>query len=267
MTGRGPALLHAVFAVAVLASPAAVWAQGPPPPGPAGWVQAEAFYHNVTNDFGDWRGVALRLVAPAGRSTIWYVDGQVQKAFKDRGVYGVLANRRQLGADWFTLVGVGGGTGDFVLPDLRTDATVGKAWLPRRNLVTMVSTTYINAKEGFEDFAVSGSVALYLPGAVLEGGGRSNWSWPGSVQSSRAFGAITLGRERRRLLTARGSAGWEGYQLTDVVETRRRFRSQEASVSWREWLGAGVGFFLQGAYYDNPFYTRTGATLGIFRYW
>lgn len=255
-----------VAACLLVGLPAGLAAQAPAP-GPAGWLQAEGYYHGVTEEFGDWRGVALRLRAPAGRSDLWFVDALAQEAFGDRGVYGSLANRHQFGPGWFTLVSVGGGTGDYVLPDLRADFTLGKTWLAGRDLVTMAGVTYVNAKQGFEDLSIFGSLAVYFPGVAIETGARSNWSWPESVQSSRGFGAITLGRERSRLVVFRGSAGREGYQLTGVSETTRRFRSYEGSVSWREWMGKAVGLYLQGDWYDNPFYTRRGVTIGVFRHW
>lgn len=235
--------------------------------GPAGWLQAEGFYHHVTNDFGDWKGVALRAVAPAGSRNIWYGDLLAQEAFDDRGVYAVVANRHIFSPSWFSLVSVGTGTGDFFFPDLRADAALGKAWLPRRNLVTILGATYVKSKSIYEDFAVSGTVATYFPGVTLEAGGRINWSWPDAIRSERVYGAITLGRERQRLIVLRAGGGTEGYQLTGVVETERSFSSSEATVSWREWLGGHVGFVLGGEFYDNPFYTRTGVVFGLFRHW
>lgn len=233
---------------------------------PAGWLQAEGFYHAVTNDFGDWKGVALRAVAPTAVRTIVYGDLIAQEAFNDRGVYAAAGLRHGFG-DWFTLVSVGGGTGDYVLPELRADASLGKAWLARRNLVTILGATYVKSKDIYEDVAVSAAVATYLPGVTVEVGGRINWSSPDAVRSERAWGALTLGRERRRLVVLRGGGGYEGYQLTGVVDTRQRFRSWEASATWREWLGGQVGVFAGGEWYDNPYYTRTGVTLGLFRHW
>jgi len=239
------------------------------PVGAAGWLQAEGFYHDVTNDFGDWKGAGLRLHAPVGTSTIWNVDAIGQEAFGDRGGYLSIGHRHQFGPSWFAYLSAGSGTGDFLFPDVRTDFTLGKAWLSRRNLVTMVGMTYVNAKKGFEDFALEGSLAMYFPRVVVQAGGRINWSYPDAVRSGRGFGAVTIGRERSRTLTIRGSGGWEGYQLTGVDSTRQRFRSQEGSLAWREWLGGGgaVGVFLQAEVYHNPFYDRKGLTLGIFHYW
>ena len=235
--------------------------------GPAGWLQADGFYHHVTNDFGDWKGVGIQAHVPTGTTNVWFGDLIAQEAFKDRGVYLSGANRHQFGSDWFTFVGVGGGTGDYYFPDLRVDAQVGRAWLGRKNLVTTVGAMYANSKSVYQDVALTGSLAVYLPGVTIEGGGRVNWSSPGQVTTGRGYGAVTAGRERKRFVTLRVAGGYEGYQLTGAVETEQKFQSYEASLSWREWLGGHVGTFVQLVWYHNPFYTRNGITAGVFRHW
>lgn len=260
MSRTGPLLGSLLLLVAFPPAPAR--AQGP-----AGWLQFEGFYHHVTHDFGHWKGAALRAVVPAGRSNIWYADLVAEEAFRDRGVYAAVGNRHFFGPSWFTLVSAGTGTGDFIFPDLRADAQVGHAWLDRKNLVTILGATYVNSKDVYEDFAASATVALYFPGVTAEAGGRINWSWPDAVRSERGYAAVTLGRERHRLVVLRAGGGTEGYQLTGAVETQRSFTSYEASVTWRQWLGGHFGLLVGGEWYDNPFYTRTGVTLGIFRHW
>lgn len=253
--GTGLALLG----LAVMAPPLAAQA----PSGPAGWLQLTGSYHAVSEDFGDWKGVGVSLHAPAGSRTVWDVTAFAQEAFGDDGVWVGAGWRRQWSADWFTYVGAGAGTGEYHLPDLRTDLTIGKSW---GNVVTMVGGTWVDAKRGFSDAAVQASLAAYFDGVVVEAGSRANWSHPDAVASARGFAALTLGRERHRTVTLRGSGGTEGYQLTGAVSTERRFTSWEGSVGWREWLGR-VGLVGQVELYDNPFYTRSGVTVGVFLAW
>jgi len=233
----------------------------------AGWLQGDAFYHAVTNDFGDWKGVGIRAVAPSGQKNIWYAELVAQEAFNDRGIWAMAGNRHFFGPHTFTFASIGGGTGDYYLPDLRADLSVGHAWLEKKNLVTILGATYVNSKDVFEDFALLGSVAAYFPGVTTEVGLRINWSNPNSVQTERAWGAVTLGHERRRLVVIRAGGGYEGYQLTGDEDTRQKFRSYEASIGWREWLQGHTGIVAGLEVYDNPFYTRTGVTLGVFRHW
>ena len=58
----------------------------------AGWLQGDAFYHAVTNDFGDWKGVGIRAVVPAGSQNIWYGELVAQEAFHDRGIWASAGN-------------------------------------------------------------------------------------------------------------------------------------------------------------------------------
>ncbi|HKP29567.1 MAG TPA: YaiO family outer membrane beta-barrel protein [Gemmatimonadales bacterium] len=260
MSGSRPPTCIAIVAMALFAGPAHAQRA-------AGWLQGDAFYHAVSNDFGDWKGVGIRAVLPSGPKNIWYGELVAQEAFNDRGVWVSAGNRHFFGPNWFTFASLGGGTGDYYLPDLRADASVGHAWLEKKNLVTILGATYVNSKDIYEDFALLGSVAAYFPGVTAEAGLRINWSNPDAVRTQRVWGAVTLGQERKRLIVIRGGGGSEGYQLTGDVETQQRFQSYEASIGWRQWLEGHTGFIAGLEVYHNPFYTRTGVTLGVFRHW
>lgn len=236
-----------------------------PAPG-ASWVEAGGFYHRVSHDFGDWKGGYLRGVFSGARN-VWYLDARAQEAFRDHGVYGALANVHTFGSRVYSQLSVGGGTGTYVLPDLRLDAALAVKLGRARSVVLTAGGTFVKAKRIYEDRAGTAGLVWYAGPAVLEVSGRINWSNPDAVRSERITGAVTLGRAGRRLVAIRGGAGTEGYQLTGVAATQRRFRSQEAGISWREWAGARFGVVLGGELYHNPFYTRVGASLGFFRGW
>lgn len=228
-------------------------------------LELGGFYHHVTNAFGDWKGVTARGIFGGARD-VWYVDAKAQEAFGDRGVYGALANVHQFGSRFYTQVGIGGGSGDFVLPDLRADLSLNLKLGATRRLVVTAGGTWVDAKSGFTDRAGFGSLTWYAGSALLlEGGARFNWSDPGAVASARGYGSLSIGSSGRTLVTLRGSAGTEGYQLTGTALTQRKFRSQEAGITWRQWLSGAFGVLLGGEWYHNPFYTRAGVSAGLFR--
>ena len=228
-------------------------------------IELGGFYHHVTNDFGDWKGLTLRAIVDRGRN-VWYLDGKAQVAFGDSGVYGALANVHRFGSRFYTQVGIGGGSGNFVLPDLRADFSLNLKLGRDRQVVATVGGTWVDAKSGFTDQASFGSLTWYAgKGVLLEAGGRLNWSDPGAVGSARGYGALSLGRSGSTLVTLRGSAGTEGYQLTGTVLTQRKFSSQEAALTWRQWVSGAFGVVLGGEWYHNPFYTRAGLSAGLFR--
>jgi len=236
---------------------------------PAGssWFEAGGFYHYVSNDFGNWKGGYARAVLSSARN-VWYVDARAQDAFHDSGIYGSLANVHVF-SDWFyTHLGVGGGTGDYVLPDLRADASLNFKIGPSRSVVVTFGGTWVESKDAFRDQALFSSLSWYQSSAVLiEVGGRLNWSQPNTVRSARGTGSLTLGRMGSAVVTLRGSVGTEGYQLTGAPETLEKFRSQEASISWRQWITGRFGTVVGGEWYHNPSYTRTGFTAGVFYAW
>lgn len=225
------------------------------------------FYHRVSGGFGDWSGATARLTL-AGERNAWYVDARAQRAFGDEGVYGAITHVRDLSSRLFISLGFGGGTGEFVLPDARADATVHVKLGASRRVVVFAGGMLLDAKSGFEDRAATAGLTWYASDrAVLEIGGRINWSDPGSVRSERGFAAATLGRSGARLVVLRANAGREGYQLTGVAQTLRRFDSQEAEILWQEPIGRGVGIAVGATWYHNPFYDRTGGSVGLFYAW
>ncbi len=230
-------------------------------------IEVGAFYQPVTEGFGDWKGAYARAVVTSLKNA-WYLEAKTQEAFRDRGSYGSVSNVHTISDRVYSQFGIGGGTGGYVLPDLRVDGALSLKLGPTKAVVVTVGATLVAAKQDFSDKAAFGTLAWYVaPGAVAEIGARFNSSNPGGVGSGRGTFALTLGRVGRHLVVLRGGAGTEGYQLTGAGAALRRFKSQEAGVSWRQWLARRWGLVLGAEWYHNPFYTRAGLMIGGFRAW
>jgi len=251
--------------VAALGTPSLVQGQIVPPG--SSWIEAGGFYQHVNHDFGSWTGGYARLVL-AGSRDVWYGDAKLQEAFRDRGAYGALANVHHFGSRVFTQVGVGAGSGKYVLPRFRADAALTLKLGNAHALLLTAGGTYVKSKSIYSDQALFGSIAWYAgPHALLEAGGRLNWSDPGAVRTERVSGSLTLGKNGAVLLVLRGGAGTEGYQLTSAPVTLQKFRSQEVGVTLRTWLAPHFGVVEGGEWYHNKFYTRAGGSLGLFHAW
>jgi len=254
-----------LLSVALLAGATPAFAQALPRG--SSWVEAGGFYHHVSDGFGSWKGGYARAVLASARNA-WYFDAKAQEAFGDRGVYGSLANVHSFGSRFYTQLGVGAGTGDFVLPELRLDGSLNFKLGSAKALVLTAGGTFVDARLGYRDKALFGSFTWYArSNLLLEAGGRVNWSDPGTVRSERVSGALTVGRVGAALVTLRGSAGTEGYQLVAPALTLRKFRSQDAGLSVRHWILHHLGIAAAGEWYHNPFYTRAGGSLGLFHAW
>ncbi len=263
---RSRILVSVATAVALFGrAPAPALAQALPPG--SSWVEAGGFYHHVNHGFGSWKGGYARAVLASARNA-WYLDAKAQEAFRDRGVYGSLSNVHSFGSRFYTQLGIGGGTGKYVLPDLRLDGSLNFKLGRAKALVLTAGGTYVKSKSVYKDKVLFGSLSWYArPSVLFEAGGRVNWSDPGAVRSERVSGALTLGRVGAALVTLRGSAGTEGYQLIAPALTLQKFRSQEAGLSVRHWIHHHLGVAAAGEWYHNPFYTRAGGSLGLFHAW
>ena len=55
--------------------------------------------------------------------------------------------------------------------------------------------------------------------------------------------------------------------MINTTTTLQRFNSHELSLAWREKVSSQWALNAQFDQYVNPFYTRSGVTLGVARYW
>jgi YaiO family outer membrane protein len=277
MAGRGPnhraprrfAQTLTMVCAALLAVSPALGAQAAPPRSRYdGRAEVVADRHQVSGGFGNWTGWAARLAIPAGPKDTWYAEALARRAFRDAGNYLSLALQHEWSSRLYSFVAIGGGSGDFVLPDFRVDATLSAKWGARQAVVTTIGTTLIDAKLGYRDAGGVATVTLYVaPTAIAEAGVRITRSTPGNVDAARGTGALTLGRQGQSVFVLRGSSGREGFQLLGNNAAVRRFTSHEGGASWRQWMGEWGGALLQGEHYRNPYYRRTGVGLGVFAHW
>ena len=76
--------------------------------------------------------------------------------------------------------------------------------------------------------------------------------------------ALTWGRRKQDLVTARYGWGSEGYLAMAANPQLVNFDSREASVTWRHWLTPRTGVLVGANRYTNPSYRRSGVNVGIF---
>lgn len=251
----------------MLLRPAAMQAQAAPSQFGESWFRITGAAAGVTHGYGDWSSVGFRTAVVAGPRDLVLAEGRWQRAFGDRGVYAGGGLRHAFGSKWFTTTTIGGGSGRFALPDLRFDASLHRKLATRDRVLLTAGFTAVKSKDVYRDRAGFASLAVYGDGVVVEGGLRLNWSNPGGRRSTRGFGALTVGRSGRGLFVVRGSAGRESYQLLGPAQTLREFSSQEAAAEYEVWIGRRTSLVLGGDWYHNPFYRRTGGSLGIARHW
>jgi YaiO family outer membrane protein len=263
----------ALVAVALLAA-LAPRLRAQPPLGifPGAWVEAGVTAQRVTtpsgtDDLGDWRGAWARAVLPAGARDTWWADAFALEAFGTRGVQLGVAHRHDWTGRFFHLAGATVADGAPIFARVRADLQLGARLGPARTVVATAGISHVRSVQDLTDAALLANLAWYAPrGLVLEAGVRANTSWPGRIRTARITGAVTrLGP--RRSLSLRAIGGEEGWQVLTTETALVRFASREASLAWRERLGGRWSSAVQVDWYDNPTYTRAGASVGLALGW
>ena len=217
----------------------------------------------LTNGFGSWRDLTLKGTYGVDKHVL---QGELSahKRFNQEGTFLGLSDTYTFNEDWFGSVALGVGDGAFYLPRYRLDATIYRKFLPDRNLVGSVGLGYYKAPSGNTDQSVSLGAAYYFEAPwIVEGGVRFNRSNPGSVDTQQQFVAVTYGRNKQDLVTARYGWGDEGYLSIAANRQLVNFESREASITWRHWFDSRTGVLVGANRYTNPFYRRSGVNVGI----
>jgi YaiO family outer membrane protein len=217
----------------------------------------------LTNGFGNWRDVTLKGAYGLDKHLL---QGELSahRRFGEDGVFLGLSDTYTFNEDWYGSLAVGAGDGAFYLPRYRVDGTIYRKLLPNRNLVASLGLGYYKAPGGNSDQSVSLGAAYYFEAPwIVEGGIRLNRSSPGSVGTQQQFVAVTYGRNKQDLVTARYGWGEEGYLAVAANRQLVNFESREASVSWRHWFNPRTGVLVGANRYSNPSYRRSGVTVGV----
>lgn len=218
----------------------------------------------LTNGFGNWRDVTLKGAYGLDKH-LFQGELSAHRRFGEDGVFLGLSDTYTFNEDWYGSLAVGVGDGAFYLPRYRVDGTIYRKFLPNRNLVGSVGLGYYKAPGGNSDQSISLGAAYYFEAPwIVEGGIRLNRSSPGSVDTQQQFVAVTYGRNKQDLVTARYGWGDEGYLAVAANRQLVNFESREASVSWRHWLNPRTGVLVGANRYSNPSYRRSGVTVGVF---
>lgn len=214
--------------------------------------------------YSNWRDLTLRGTYGLPGHVL---QGEISanRRFNEDGIFLGVSDTYTFNEDWFGSVAIGAGDGVFYLPRYRVDAALYKKWLANRSLVTSVGVGYYDAPDGHTDRSLALGAAYYFTSPwIAEAGVRLNWSSPGSVRTQQQYAAVTYGRDKQDLVSARYTWGSEGYLALASSTQLVNFKSEEASVAWRHWLNAKTGLLVSANRYSNPSYRRTGINVGIF---
>ena len=230
----------------------------------SGFVEFGASHHALSSGLRNWNGQFARGVVVSG-DNVWHGDLWRWSQFGEQGTSVTMANTHLWNADWHSHIALGTSSGGFFLPRLRLDAFLSRKLLSDRSLVLTAGVGMVDAKDVHRDKSVFLGATYYASlDWILDGGVRLNTSDPGGVHSAYQHVAVTHGRNKDRLITARYAFGREAYQLVGPSAVLSEFNSRSGSLILRKWMSPAWGFNLRGERYLNPSYSRTGVDVSLF---
>ena len=233
---------------------------------PTATIEAGALHHTLSDNYGSWNSQFLRGSLQAGTSDTWNAELVNSRQFGEHGTLLVLGNTHQIDERWYSSVSVAGSSGGFFFPHVRVDLSANRKWLRQRNLVSTLSFTAIDSKDGHKDRSLLLAMAYYFDSPwVVQGGIRINRSNPGQVVSNGKYLAVTYGRYQQQMLSLNYGFGSEAYQYVAPNALLVDFNSRALTATWRKWLRPRQGFQVRAEAYSNPFYDRRGIELSVFQ--
>ena len=231
----------------------------------SGTVEVGGLKHFLSGGYGDWRHQFLRGSLRTSDQNTW--DAEVQRAdrFGETGTLLALGNTHQFNDRWYGNAGISGSRGGFFLPSVRIDLALNRKWGERRNLITTVGFTGVNAKDTHTDRTLLFAATYYFQvPLVLQAGLRASRSDPGGINSQGGYAALTYGIDKKHFISLLHSRGNEAYQIIGANALLVDFDSRATTATWRQWLRPHQGFQLRAEAYSNPFYNRKGLELSVF---
>jgi len=229
------------------------------------YIESGGDYLQLSNSYGSWAGGYARSVYEQGRD-VWNGEMNGQREFGDKGVYFAAGDTHTFSQNWYASLTAGSSVKGFFWPRFRTDAFLNRKLLSRQQWIATVGYGYYAAKDVHRNQDVYlGSTYYFSKPWIVEEGLYLGVSNPGAVFAPSGFVAVTEGTNKHQYLTARVGLGEEGYQLVGPTVTLAKFESEALTGTWRRWIGANWGINWVGDYYHNPYYSRGGSTLGLFK--
>lgn len=227
-------------------------------------LELSAGAQNLSAGLGSWRDLTLRGTYGLPLHVI-QAELSAQRRFNTNGAFFGLSDTYTFNDDVYASVAAGAGDGAFYLPRYRLDATLYRKLLADRRLVGSVGVGFYKAPDGHSDRSLALGLVYYFEAPwVAEGGVRLNSSNPGQIRTQQQFVAVTYGRNKQDLISARYGWGSEGYLAIAANTQLVNFRSREANIAWRHWLSPTTGVLVGANGYTNPSYKRSGLNVGIF---
>ena len=232
------------------------------------YIEGGAEFTHFTNGFGNGNNQSVTFTISREWSYLLRFDlGRVQR-FGDEGIgIGALFTSYH-GKAWSSGVGVSTGSGKFILPRYRVDASLGYALLPAGNLQATIGYVHEQSKGENSYDRIAASLTWYT-GAHWIVGGYFNYDvgQPGATITKSGGAGVTWFTWQKRYIGAVAEYGDVHYTQLGVTDFLVAYEQVSARAYYTEYFNPTFGLNLRADWGTNKFYDSYGISASVFKSW
>ena len=225
-------------------------------------------YGKYTNGYGESNAQFLRMSLSKPYDYTWRVEtGRVER-FGDDGFGLGVSYTKYFNDGMSFLIGLSSGTGDYIFPEYRIDAALGRSFLQKDNLIATLGYTHEQSKGENRSDGVGLDLTWYLNDHWITGVfGRQVYGYPGSTTSTTGGAGLTYLIYRKFYLAGSVEYGDISYVLTGPGSALVDYKSTMYKLYSTYYITPSLGLNLRLDYENTTFWELRGISLSVFKEW
>ena len=232
-----------------------------------GYVEGGALYGYLTSGYGIWSNQYLRGFAHIDNKNSLGLFASNNYEYREHGDYAVVDQLHTFNEEWNTRVSMGISNKSIFVPKYYMGGTVFRKLKTNRALVPYFGVHAYWWRPIYSTQDINPGIVYYFQKPwIVELGTFINRSNPGSIYSASVYAVAIQGRDKEHYLTLRLGVGKEAYlPLGAGIPAAVGYFSAVITGTWRQWWGRDWGTNIVAENYNNPFYKRYSASVGVFK--
>jgi len=232
------------------------------------YLEAGASYTHFTDDLEDGNTQFLSLLFSQDWSYQLRFDAERSARWSDAG-FGVGASfTKYFGGSWSVGVGAGTGSGKYILPDYRFNASVGKAFLQKRNLLASIGYVHEQSKGPNYYDRIAPSLSWWA-GDHWVFGGHFNYDigQPGNTSTRSGGLEVTWFNWQKRFIGVVFELGDVNYTQVGPTDFLVAYKQVSTRVHFTQYFTPTMGLNFRGDWGTNDLYDLYGISVNLFTEW
>jgi len=207
-------------------------------------------YLDHKNTYGTWDTINMTNYQHIADGLTVFYQAELHRRKSGDAILGSVGAYKDWSDYFYTYTQVTAGSKSEYLPKFRIDNDFNFKFGEKKNIVTVLGLTYINAHDVHRDKIISAGLMYYAPKYNISYRFFRNLSNPGNVISYSHTLSIGYGQEKLQWLYLDLSLGNPAYLAIDVSLLEEVHQnSSEAKISYRKWLTNSTGFYGSVGYF------------------